>query len=122
MIGSEPHRQRVLVADDERHITRLLQCVLEQQGYEVTVVHDGREALMALQREDYDRVVLDLMMPYLDGYEVLRWIREHPTKWQTWVALMTAQAEAMRQDMDMPYRADLYVEKPVDINNLFPMP
>jgi DNA-binding response OmpR family regulator len=109
----------VLVADDEGRITRLLQRVLEQQGYEVTVANDGREALRVLQREEFDSVILDLMMPYVNGYEILVWIKQHETKRHTWVALMTAQAEAMNHDESLAYRPDLYLSKPLEPTNLF---
>jgi len=102
---------RFLVADDERHITRLLQVNLERQGYSVTSVHDGRQAIAAFESGEFDKVVLDHMMPYVDGYEVLAWIRQHE-KTHTWVALMSAQADQMRDDDTLPYRADLYVNKP----------
>ena len=106
--------KRVLVADDERHLVRLIQVHLQRQGYEVTCAFDGREAIARLERQPFDRAILDLMMPYVGGQEVLEWIRTHEATRGMWVALMTAQAEAMRDDPTLRHRADLYVPKPFD--------
>ena len=111
--------ERVLVVDDERHIVRLIQVNLERQGYDVTCAFDGRQAIGLLERQRFDRAVVDFMMPYLDGYEVLKWIRTHPETAGMWVALMSAQADAMREDASMEYRADLYVSKPFDPSGIF---
>ncbi|MGV3618456.1 MAG: response regulator [Fimbriimonas sp.] len=103
---------KALVCDDERHIARLLQVQLERRGYAVTCAYDGNEAVEMLQREHFDRVLVDLMMPYRDGYEVLQWIRTHDETKDTWVALMTANADELRTWTDMPYQADAYLSKP----------
>jgi DNA-binding response OmpR family regulator len=109
---------RILVCDDERAITRLLQVYFERRGYVVECAYDGEQALEMLEREHFDRVVVDLMMPYKDGYEVLEWIRTHDTTKDTWVALMTANADEWKQWTDMPYRADLYLAKPFSPKDL----
>lgn len=67
---------RVLLADDEPHLGLVLQHFLQSRGHEVTVVRDGRAALDALQRESFDVALLDVVMPELDGLEVLRRVRE----------------------------------------------
>lgn len=108
-VSGEP---RALVCDDERHIARLLQIHLERRGYAVTCAYDGQEAVELLEREHFDRVLVDLMMPYKDGYEVLEWIRTHEATKDTWVALMTANADEWKAWTDRPYRADAYLSKP----------
>jgi len=104
--------KRVLVADDERHIVRLIQVNLERQGYEVTTVSDGREALAQLEAADFDLAILDLMMPYMDGYELLTWIRTHERTAGIKVGLLLAgdpeNYEAIRQ---AEHRADWYWKK-----------
>lgn len=111
---------RVLVVDDEASAATLLQETFEEQGFTVSVASDGREATAVLEREEFDYVFLDVMMPHVGGLEVLKWIRCHPTKKNTWVALMTA----MANDMDGATRdsigADHYVSKPLDPSKLFP--
>ena len=63
--------KKILAVDDEKHIVRLVQVNLERQGYEVVTANDGREALEKVESEKPDLVVLDVMMPYMDGFEVL---------------------------------------------------
>jgi CheY-like chemotaxis protein len=70
--------KKILVVDDERHIVRLIQVNLERQGYNVVTAHDGKEALEKVASEKPDLVVLDVMMPYMDGFEVLRTLRRNP--------------------------------------------
>ncbi len=111
--------KRVLVCDDERHIVRLVESNLRRQGHEVTCAYDGREAVAVLERETFDWAVVDLMMPYVDGLEVLKWIRTHERSQATKVVLLSAQAGAIRDDASLLYRADLYVTKPFDPTDLF---
>jgi two-component system alkaline phosphatase synthesis response regulator PhoP/two-component system response regulator VicR len=67
--------QKILVVDDERHIVRLIQVNLERHGYRVVTAFDGNEALEVAKREKPDAIVLDIMMPFRDGFEVLKTIR-----------------------------------------------
>jgi two-component system OmpR family response regulator len=71
-----PAPQTVLVADDESHIRDVVQYALEREGYRVLCAGDGRAALELLKREAVDLVVLDILMPELDGLSVCRRIRE----------------------------------------------
>lgn len=70
--------KKILAVDDERHIVRLIQVNLERAGYEVVTAYDGREALKKIDEERPDMVVLDVMMPYMDGFETLKQIRANP--------------------------------------------
>src|SRR3990172_12935253 len=67
---------RVLVVDDERHIVELVRYNLQQEGFAVSVAYDGRQALARVAEDRPDLVVLDIMLPELDGIEVCRQIRE----------------------------------------------
>jgi len=67
--------RKILAVDDEKHIVRLVQVNLERQGYEVVTANDGKEALEKVESERPDLVVLDVMMPYMDGFEVLQILR-----------------------------------------------
>ena len=69
---------KVLVCDDERHIVRLIQVNLERQGYQVVTAFDGKEGLEKIRAEKPNLVVLDVMMPYMDGFEVLKNLRREP--------------------------------------------
>lgn len=107
------------MVDDERHITRLVQANMERQGWAVTVAYDGKEAIECLERERFDRAILDLVMPGVDGYEVLEWIRTREAGKGMWVTVMTTNVEeAIRRTEAFP--ADLYVSKPFDPRELMP--
>ena len=69
---------KILVCDDERHIVRLIQVNLERQGYTVVTAYDGKEGLEKIKSEKPNLVVLDVMMPYMDGFEVLKNLRREP--------------------------------------------
>jgi len=70
--------QRILVVDDDKGIVRLLQSYLEQAGLMVLTAYDGENAMRTLRRERPDLVVLDLMLPGRDGWEITRWLRGDP--------------------------------------------
>ena len=84
---------KILVCDDERHIVRLIQVNLERQGYTVTTAFDGKEGLEKIRTEKPDLVVLDVMMPYMDGFEVLKTIRREPETENLPVIMLTAKAQ-----------------------------
>ena len=71
-------KTRILVVDDEVHLAKILQFTLKHAGYEVSLAYDGGEALELFEREKPDLVILDLMLPVLDGYKVCNRIKEHP--------------------------------------------
>jgi DNA-binding response OmpR family regulator len=73
------HKKKVLIADDDDAIGTLLRAFLTTEGYYVTIVHDGTQTLEALKREGGWVILLDLMMPKIDGLEVLRQLRHDPT-------------------------------------------
>lgn len=106
--------KRVLVADDERYIAKLIQRNLEREGHHVTVVTNGTQAIEELERNPtYSHIILDLMMPFTDGYEVLKWIRTHEQTRTAWVAIMSAQADALSRER-LEHQPDLWVQKPID--------
>src|SRR3569833_1865849 len=84
---------RVLVVDDERHIVRLAQVCLERDGYEVITAADGKEALEKVASTHPDLVILDVMMPYMDGFEVLQNLRKNPETRELPVIMLTAKAQ-----------------------------
>ena len=74
----EPSHIKILIAEDEEMLGGVLQQFLTGKGHQVTVTHDGRSALEALKREEFDVALLDIVMPELDGLEVLRHLQEEP--------------------------------------------
>jgi len=101
-----------MVCDDEQAIVRLLQANLESQGFEVVTARDGRECLGKVKASHPDMVVLDVMMPYVDGIEVLRYLRRHPETEHTPVIMLTSKSQD--EDVLAGYRtgADFYLTKP----------
>lgn len=119
MSASKIETKRVLVCDDEVPITRLLQASLERRGHSVVVANDGREALELMARCDFDVIVLDWLMPYVDGLEVLRRIRASVKHRQVKVVMLSTLA----QDADIvegtQAGADHYLTKPFNPNELY---
>lgn len=103
---------KVLVCDDERHIVRLIQVNLERQGYNVVTAFDGKEGLEKIQSEKPNVVVLDVMMPYMDGFEVLKRIRREPETEALPVIMLTAKAQDKDVFEGYHYGADMYLTKP----------
>jgi two-component system alkaline phosphatase synthesis response regulator PhoP len=104
--------QRVLIVDDDREIARLLRAYLEQSGYEVLVAYDGETALHAIRRDRPDLVVLDLMLPDRDGWEITRIVRGTTALAATPILMLTARVEDTDKIVGLELGADDYVTKP----------
>ena len=104
--------QRILVVDDDREIVRLLSAYLEQSNYKVFVAYDGETALHILRRERPDLVILDLMLPDRDGWDVTRIIRGDPTLKSIPILMLTARVEDQDKIVGLELGADDYVTKP----------
>lgn len=113
----EPKR-RVLIVDDEPNIVLSLEFLLRQQGYEVSVARDGEEALAAASRLRPDLVVLDVMLPGLDGFEVCRRLRERPEVAGLKILLLTARGRDVDRVRGLEEGADAYVSKPFSTRDL----
>ena len=85
--------KKVMAVDDERHIVRLIQVNLERAGYQVVTAFDGPEALKKIETERPDLVVLDVMMPKMDGFEVLKRLQANPETRDIPVIMLTAKAQ-----------------------------
>jgi two-component system alkaline phosphatase synthesis response regulator PhoP len=104
--------QRILVVDDDREIARVLRAYLEQAGFQVLVAYDGERALHLLRRERPDLVVLDLMLPDRDGWEVTRTVRGDAGLSSTPILMLTARADDADKIVGLELGADDYVTKP----------
>jgi two-component system alkaline phosphatase synthesis response regulator PhoP/two-component system response regulator VicR len=102
----------VLVVDDERHIVRLVQVNLERQGYEVLTAYDGVECLEKTKAEKPDLIILDVMMPRMDGFEALQRLKSDPETNHIPVIMLTARAQDRDVLQGYQYGADLYLTKP----------
>jgi DNA-binding response OmpR family regulator len=98
-----------MVVDDERRLVSLVESYLKQEGYRVVTAFDGRQALTVARQESPDLVILDIMMPEMDGYEFLEtYRRDHDAP----VIMLTARVEEQEQVIGLDLGADDYVTKP----------
>jgi len=105
-------RKRILVVDDEIYIVHILEFTLTMEGYEVLTAADGEEALEKIEHERPDLIVLDIMMPKMDGYEVCRKIRENEEVRSLPVILLSAKGRPIDRETGLEVGADDYIVKP----------
>ena len=105
-------RPRILIVEDERGLTQALEYNFRREGYETVVAHDGLEGLRKAQMQLPDLVVLDLMLPTLDGLEVCRQLRAGDATRHVPILMLTAKAEETDQVVGFSMGADDYVTKP----------
>lgn len=103
--------EKILVVDDDVNICELLRLYLEKDGYSVIIVNDGMEAISAFQDSKPDLVLLDIMLPKLDGWQVCREIRKTS---DTPIIMLTAKGETFDKVLGLELGADDYVVKPFD--------
>ena len=106
---------RVLVVDDKKLLVKGIKFNLENDGYQVDTAYDGAQALSMVKEQKYDIIILDLMLPEVDGLEVCRKIRENSN---VPVIMLTAKSEGVDKLIGFEYGADDYVTKPFDILEL----
>jgi two-component system alkaline phosphatase synthesis response regulator PhoP/two-component system response regulator VicR len=104
--------KKILVVDDERHIVRLVEVNLARAGYKVITAYDGLEALQRVESEKPDLITLDVMMPYMDGYEVLRNLKANPTTAEIPVIMLTHKATDADVFRGWQSGVDHYMTKP----------
>ncbi len=103
---------RILVVDDEKLIVKGIKFSLEQDGVQVDCAYDGEEAIDYAGKNDYDIILLDIMLPKKDGFEVCQAIREFST---VPIIMLTAKTDDMDKIKGLDYGADDYIEKPFNI-------
>jgi two-component system alkaline phosphatase synthesis response regulator PhoP len=103
---------RILVVDDDKQIVRLVQSYLERASYQVLTAYDGETALHTIRRERPDLVVLDLMLPNRDGWEVTRTVRSDPGLAGLPIIMLTARVEDTDKIVGLELGADDYIAKP----------
>ena len=107
---------RLLLAEDERSLSKALKAILEKNNYSVDAVYDGREALDYIETGNYDGIILDIMMPEIDGITVLRTIRRQGCK--TPVLMLTAKVETDDKVLGLDSGANDYMTKPFETKEL----
>ena len=104
--------KKVLVVDDEKLIVKGIRFSLEQEGMEVDCAYDGEEAYNMAKEKEYDMILLDVMLPKMDGFEVCQAIREFS---DMPIIMLTAKGEDMDKILGLEYGADDYITKPFNI-------
>ena len=104
--------KKVLVVDDEKLIVKGIRFSLEQDGMEVTCAYDGEEALKLAQDNQFDMILLDIMLPKMNGFEVCQAIREFS---DMPIVMLTAKGDDMDKILGLEYGADDYITKPFNI-------
>jgi DNA-binding response OmpR family regulator len=110
---------RVLVVDDDEDSRRLLAHLLERKGYSVVLADGGAAALSALEKEDVDVVVLDVMMPIMDGFAVCRELKKSPETASVPVILLTARDDMETRATGMKLGVSDFLAKPVNKEELY---
>jgi twitching motility two-component system response regulator PilG len=105
-------RKRVLIVEDEESLLKLQTILLTSRGYDVTCVKDGADALAEIQRKLPDLVLLDVMLPGMDGFEVCRRIREDARCSHLPVVMLTARKGNSDKEQGMLFGATAYITKP----------
>jgi CheY-like chemotaxis protein len=110
-------RQRVLVADDDQSIRQLVSTIVKREGLLVDAAADGAEAIEALKRHEYAVILLDLMMPRLDGFGVIAWLKENPPAVKPIILVITAYVDQRFKEVD-PNLVSGILRKPFEIADL----
>ena len=108
-------KEKILVVDDEKNICDLLRMYLEKEGYSVAMAHNGVDAVSMFNSENPDLVLLDIMLPQLDGWQVCREIRKTSEKP---IIMLTAKDEVFDKVLGLELGADDYVTKPFDTKEI----
>jgi len=115
---SETSKKRIIYVDDDLELTQLVQTWLEDHGYEVLVANDGEEGLELILTESPDLIILDVVMPGLSGWEVVKYLRTK-SAWNDVPVLMLTGIGATLNEMTSPlYGADGHLDKPFDLDEL----
>lgn len=107
--------KRILIVEDEKNLARFVSLELQHEGYEVQIEYNGRSGLQAALEQDFDLILLDLMLPEMDGFEVTRRLLAEKT---TYIVMMTARDSVMDVVSGLDRGADAYIVKPFAIEEL----
>jgi len=110
--------KKVLIVDDEVELVDMLKVRAENAGYEIITAYDGQEALDKARAEKPDIVVLDILLPKLDGYQVCRMLKFDKTMEKTPIIILTALVQKEDRDWGKRVMADVYITKPFNADEL----
>src|SRR5512139_444238 len=103
---------RILIADDEPNIVLALELLMKREGYDIRTVGDGEAAVEAARTFHPDLILLDVMMPKMDGYAVCERLRADPALRGVAIVMLTAKGREVEREKGMALGADLYITKP----------
>jgi DNA-binding response OmpR family regulator len=117
-INTVTKQKRILVVEDDENLNRLLSYNLSRNGYAVETIFDGVSAQEKLSKDVFDVVVLDIMLPGIDGFRICESIKENPAAYKTFVVVLTARAEPLDKIYGNLVGADYYITKPFSVSKL----
>lgn len=118
VVSTEDAKKKILIADDEVSIVQLCQLVLEGAGFKVAVAYNGHQALRIFAEEQPDLVLLDMMMPGMDGLEACRQIRARPDNYQPRIIIYTADDADSARKKSLAAGADAIITKRTSVYEL----
>jgi len=110
--------KRILIVDDEPYIVIPVEFLMRREGYEVTVARDGEAGLEAVRADPPDLVILDVMMPKLNGFEVCEAVRADPALASVRILMLTAKGREAEKKKGLELGADAYIPKPFSTHEL----
>jgi len=110
--------KKILIVDDEPNIVMTLEFAFKKKNFEVFIARDGTEAIEITKREKPSVILLDIMMPQMDGYETLQKIREDPSLKKTKIVFLTAKNKTADVKKGMNLGADKYLTKPFSVKKI----
>jgi len=116
---TENEKVKILVVDDDPVLTKLLHSTLTQKGYEVTAAQDAADGLQTAIHQHPDLIILDVMMPIINGYNFCRLLKNEEGKKDIPIILLTARDEMDDVEIGMQMGAEAYLTKPVNMDELF---
>ena len=105
-------KERILIVEDEKNIAKLIRYNLEKDGYECTMAKTGEEAISILEKQAFDLIILDIMLPGIDGFEVCRALKQNARLKNIPIIMLTAKGEEVDRIVGLELGADDYIVKP----------
>lgn len=110
--------KRVLIVDDEAEVRKLISDYLKRKRFEVYEAHNGARALSVIEKTKPDLIILDVVMPVMDGFQTLERLKNEPKYLQIPVIMLTVKSQPQNLDIGISLEADFYLPKPFKLNNL----
>lgn len=111
-------KKRILIVEDEIDLVEMIQSRLEGQGYEVIVAYDGQDGLQKARCERPDLIILDIMLPKIEGYKICRMLKFDHNFMHIKVVILTARSQERDKSIGIDMGADIYLTKPFDADVL----